>query len=93
MSKAPPPSAAPAKPEEKKPEEEAPKVKAPEKKKKEEKKAWQRYEADYKTGKIQLKNKLCPRCTAVMAYHEKPVARWTCGTCAYTEYVKAETKK
>lgn len=97
MSKAPSPSA-PAKQEEKKPVEKAPEAKAPEvkaseKKKKEEKKAWQRYEVDYNAGKILLKNKLCSRCTAVMAYHANPVARWTCGTCAYTEYVKTETKK
>lgn len=62
-------------------------------KKKKEIGAWQRYESDYNTGKITLKNRQCPRCNAVMAYHGKPVARWTCGTCAYTEYVKTETKK
>lgn len=62
-------------------------------KKKKEIGSWQRYEYDYKSGKITLKNKQCSRCNAIMAYHGKPVARWTCGTCAYTEYVKTEMKK
>mgnify|MGYP001034664970 CR=1 FL=1 len=62
-------------------------------KKKKEIGAWQRYKCDYTAGKITLKSKQCPRCNAVMAYHGKPVTRWTCGTCAYTEYVKTETKK
>jgi len=44
----------------------------------------QLYEYDYKTGKIVLKNKICPRCGAVMAHHLHPVPRWHCGRCNYT---------
>jgi len=64
-----------------------------EKQKKKEKEIWQLYESDYKTGKVTLKNKKCPRCGAVMAHHAKPVARWACGACGYTEYVKHGPEK
>ncbi len=45
------------------------------------------YEYDYKTGKIVLKRKLCPRCGRVMAFHGD---RHACGYCGYTIYVKEE---
>ena len=48
------------------------------------------YEYDYNTGTIKLKNKKCPRCGSIMARHLKPVERWHCGKCGYTEFV---TKK
>lgn len=49
------------------------------------------YEYDYSTGTIKLKNKKCPRCGSIMAYHKKPVPRWHCGACGYTEFL--ETRK
>jgi len=33
-----------------------------------------------------LKNRKCPRCGAVMAAHSKPVQRWVCGACSFTDY-------
>jgi len=45
------------------------------------------YEYDYSTGTITPKNKKCPRCGRFMAHHLKPVERWHCGYCGYTEYV------
>lgn len=48
------------------------------------------YEYDYSSGKIRLKNKKCPRCGSVMAHHLKPIERWHCGKCGYTEFI---TKK
>ncbi|BCU67220.1 30S ribosomal protein S27 [Sulfolobales archaeon HS-7] len=36
---------------------------------------------------VKLKNKKCPRCGSVMAHHMKPVERWTCGKCYYTEFI------
>lgn len=44
------------------------------------------YEYDYDQGKIRLKNKKCPRCGNIMAFHQAPVKRWACGSCSYTEY-------
>lgn len=46
------------------------------------------YEYDYKTGTIRLKNKKCPRCGSIMAHHKKPVPRWHCGKCGYTEFIR-----
>jgi len=46
------------------------------------------YEYDYSTGKIRLKNKVCPKCGRVMAFHKHPVPRWHCGYCGYVEYVR-----
>jgi small subunit ribosomal protein S27Ae len=46
------------------------------------------YEYDYSTGKIRLKNKICPKCGRVMAFHKQPVPRWHCGFCNYVEYVR-----
>ncbi|MFP3233273.1 MAG: 30S ribosomal protein S27ae [Sulfolobaceae archaeon] len=37
--------------------------------------------------KIKLKNKKCPRCGSIMAHHMKPVERWACGKCGYTEFI------
>lgn len=48
------------------------------------------YEYDYKTGKIRLKNKRCPRCGSIMARHEKPIPRWHCGKCGYTEFITSK---
>ncbi len=48
------------------------------------------YEYDYKTGKIRLKNRTCPKCGRVMAFHKKPVPRWHCGYCGYVEYVSSK---
>lgn len=46
------------------------------------------YEYKYETGEIRLKSKKCPRCGAIMAKHDAPVGRWTCGSCNYTEFTK-----
>ncbi len=45
------------------------------------------YEVDYEKMTITQKNKKCPRCGRFMAHHMKPVERWHCGYCGYTEYV------
>jgi small subunit ribosomal protein S27Ae len=45
------------------------------------------YEYDVNKWTIRLKNKKCPRCGRVMAHHKKPVERWHCGYCGYTEFV------
>ena len=46
-----------------------------------------RYEVDHERWTIKLKNKKCPRCGSVMAHHVKPVERWHCGKCGYTEFL------
>lgn len=46
------------------------------------------YEFDYSKGTIKLKNKKCPRCGKIMAYHKSPVPRWHCGGCGYTEFLE-----
>ncbi|HEV51295.1 MAG TPA: 30S ribosomal protein S27ae [Thermoprotei archaeon] len=46
------------------------------------------YDYSYETGTITLKNRKCPRCGSVMAKHTVGGARWSCGKCGYTEYVK-----
>lgn len=46
------------------------------------------YEYDYEKSTVKLKNRKCPRCGSIMAYHKMPVQRWTCGSCSYTDYVK-----
>jgi len=48
------------------------------------------YEYNYNKGVIRLKNRKCPRCGSIMAHHMKPVERWHCGRCNYTEFI---TKK
>ncbi|MEM4245881.1 MAG: 30S ribosomal protein S27ae [Candidatus Bathyarchaeia archaeon] len=45
------------------------------------------YEINPQNGEIRLKNKKCPRCGSIMARHQAPVSRWTCGSCNYTEFV------
>ncbi len=47
------------------------------------------YEVDFAKGMAKLKNRKCPRCGNIMALHKNPVQRWTCGSCSYTDYVKA----
>jgi len=59
---------------------------------KREKGCWSLYEYNYKTGKITLKNKKCPRCGKIMAHHKSPVERWACGGCNYTEYIRKKKK-
>jgi small subunit ribosomal protein S27Ae len=56
-------------------------------KKKKQRGAWQLYEYDYKAGTIKGKNKKCPRCGKTMAMHKDP-ARWACGGCGYSEYLR-----
>jgi len=46
------------------------------------------YELDPSKGQTRLKNRKCPRCGNFMAHHKKPVERWTCGSCTFTEYVE-----
>jgi len=53
--------------------------------------AWLRYEHDYKTGRIALKNRRCPRCSKIMARHQAP-DRWSCGSCGYSEYIRSDNK-
>jgi small subunit ribosomal protein S27Ae len=48
------------------------------------------YEVDSEKGTIKLKNRKCPRCGNIMAYHKSPVERWTCGSCSFTDFVKAK---
>jgi len=48
----------------------------------------QLYKYDYEKGEIALKNKKCPRCGSIMAFHSNPTERWTCGSCSYTDFVK-----
>jgi small subunit ribosomal protein S27Ae len=50
------------------------------------------YEYDYKTGTIRLKNRLCPRCGTVMAFHKAGKPRWHCGKCNYTIFVEERKK-
>ncbi len=50
------------------------------------------YTYDYSKGKVELKNKKCPRCGNIMAYHKISVPRWTCGSCSFTDYVKEKEK-
>lgn len=50
------------------------------------------YDLDPQKGTIKLKNRKCPRCGNIMAYHKSPVERWTCGSCAFTDFVKAKPK-
>jgi len=48
------------------------------------------YQLDEEKGTLKLKNRKCPRCGNIMAYHTNPVARWTCGSCSFTDFVKAK---
>ena len=40
------------------------------------------------TGSVaKLKNRKCPRCGSVMAFHGGGAAqRWVCGSCSFTDY-------
>ncbi len=51
------------------------------------------YEYDYEKGTIRLKNKKCPRCGSIMAYHKYPVERWHCGKCGYTEFITKKPRR
>jgi len=51
------------------------------------------YEVDAQKGTVKLRNRKCPRCGNIMAYHKVPVERWTCGSCSFTDFVKAKTAK
>ncbi len=53
----------------------------------------QLYEYDYNTGTIRLKNRVCPRCGSVMAFHKWPVPRWHCGKCSYTIFIREQQKQ
>jgi len=46
------------------------------------------YEYDSEKGTIKLRNRKCPRCGNIMAYHKAPVRRYTCGSCSYTDFLK-----
>ncbi|MEM2896453.1 MAG: 30S ribosomal protein S27ae [Candidatus Bathyarchaeia archaeon] len=46
------------------------------------------YDLNLEKGTIKLKNKKCPRCGSIMAFHKSPIERWTCGACSYTDFVK-----
>jgi len=46
------------------------------------------YEYDSEKGTIKLRNRKCPRCGNIMAYHKAPVKRYTCGSCSYTDFLK-----
>lgn len=50
--------------------------------------AHRRYEFDYKSAAIRLKNRRCPRCGSIMAHHVQPEERWQCGKCGYTDFVR-----
>ncbi|MEB3862110.1 MAG: 30S ribosomal protein S27ae [Desulfurococcales archaeon] len=50
------------------------------------------YEVDFNSWTIKLKNKKCPRCGSIMAHHMKPVERWHCGKCGYTEFVSQKKR-
>jgi len=46
------------------------------------------YEIDIQKGTAKLKNRKCPRCGSIMAFHKAPVERWTCGSCSFTDFIK-----
>lgn len=46
------------------------------------------YEIDNQKGTAKLKNRKCPRCGSIMAFHKAPVERWTCGSCSFTDFIK-----
>ncbi|MEM3506404.1 MAG: 30S ribosomal protein S27ae [Candidatus Bathyarchaeia archaeon] len=46
------------------------------------------YDINFEKETIKLKNKKCPRCGSIMAFHKSPVERWTCGSCSYTDFIK-----
>jgi small subunit ribosomal protein S27Ae len=48
------------------------------------------YEVDSAKGTLKFRNRKCPRCGSIMAYHKNPVKRYTCGSCSYTDFVKEQ---
>ncbi len=48
------------------------------------------YDVNYDQGTVKLKNKKCSRCGRTMAKHLKPNARWACGYCGYTEFIRTQ---
>lgn len=48
----------------------------------------QLYELDFARGTAKLRNRRCPRCARIMAFHKATRPRWACGGCNYTEYVR-----
>jgi len=46
------------------------------------------YEIDDQKVIAKLKNRKCPRCGSIMAFHKAPVERWTCGSCSFTDFIK-----
>src|SRR5205807_7739843 len=38
-----------------------------------------------------LKNRKCPRCGSVMAFHGGSAQRWVCGSCSFTDYGLKQT--
>ncbi len=52
----------------------------------------QLYEYDYRTRVIKPKNRMCPRCGSMMAFHKVGKPRWHCGKCDYTIFVEEKKK-
>lgn len=52
----------------------------------------QLYEYNYKIGVIKSKNRMCPRCGAMMAFHNVGKPRWHCGKCNYTIFIEEKKK-
>lgn len=46
------------------------------------------YDIDNQKGTAKLRNRKCPRCGSIMAFHRAPVERWTCGSCSFTDFIK-----
>lgn len=44
------------------------------------------YEVDASKTSVRLRNRKCPRCGRVMAFHKEAKPRWHCGACNYTEF-------
>ncbi|MBO3754518.1 MAG: 30S ribosomal protein S27ae [Candidatus Brockarchaeota archaeon] len=44
------------------------------------------YEVDASKASVRLRNRKCPRCGRVMAFHKEVKPRWHCGACNYTEF-------
>src|SRR2546421_11101600 len=38
-----------------------------------------------------LKNRKCPRCGSVMAFHGGTAQRWVCGSCSFSDYGQKKT--
>ncbi len=46
------------------------------------------YEVAADKASIKLRNRKCPRCGKVMAFHKDAKPRWHCGSCNFTEFVR-----